>query len=43
MGKLNGYCLIVRDVDIEKVLIAKKIFFGEKNYKYFIDYWYNDH
>ena len=30
-----------RDVDIEKVLVSKKISFGEKNYKYFIGYLYN--
>ena len=29
------------DVDIEKVLVSNKIFFGEKNYKYFIGYLYN--
>ena len=27
-----------KDVDVEKVLISNKISFGEKNYKYFIDY-----
>ena len=26
------------DVDTEKVLVPKKISFGEKNYKYFIGY-----
>ena len=31
----------LRDVDIEKVLVSKKISFGEKNYKYFIGYLYN--
>ena len=30
------------DVDIEKVLVSNKISLGEKNYKYFIDYLYND-
>ena len=25
------------------VLVSNKIFFGEKNYKYFIDYLYNEH
>ena len=30
------------DVDIEKVLVSSKISFGEKNYKYFIGYFYND-
>ena len=33
----------MRDVDIEKVLVSNKILFREKNYKYFIDYLYNDH
>ena len=33
----------VSDIDIENVLVSKKISFGEKNYKYFIDYLYNDH
>ena len=32
-----------RHVDIEKVLVSTKIFFGEKNCKYYIDYLYNDH
>ena len=31
----------LKDVDIEKVLVSKKISFGEKNYKYFIGYLYN--
>ena len=31
-----------RDVDNEKVLVSNKIFFGEKNYKYFVGYLYND-
>ena len=30
------------DVDIEKVLVSNKISLGEKDYKYFIDYLYND-
>ena len=29
------------DVDIEEVLVSKKISFGEQNYKYFIGYLYN--
>ena len=29
------------DVDIEKVLVSNKIYFAEKNYKYFIGYLYN--
>ena len=31
----------LREVDIEKLLVSKKIFFGEKNYKYFTGYLYN--
>ena len=33
----------LKDVDIEKVLVSNKLSFGEKNYKYFIGYLYNDH
>ena len=32
----------LRDVDIKKVLVSSKISSGEKNYKYFIRYLYND-
>ena len=32
----------LKDVDIKKVLVSNKISFGEKNYKYFIGYLYND-
>ena len=32
-----------KDVDIEKVLVSRKISSGEKNYKYHIGYLYNDH
>ena len=32
----------LRDVDIKKVLISNKISFGEKNYKYFIGYLYDN-
>ena len=35
--------IFLRDVDIEKVLVSKKISFGEKNYKYFIEYLYDNH
>ena len=35
--------ILLKDVDIEKVLVSNKIYFGEKNYKYFIGYLYNDH
>ena len=31
------------DVDIEKVLVSGRMFFGEKNYKYFIGYLYDDY
>ena len=31
------------DLDIEKVLVSNKIFFGEKDYKHFIGYLCNDH
>ena len=34
--------IFLKDVDIEKVLVSNKISFGEKNYKYFIGYLYND-
>ena len=27
---------VLRDIDIEKVLVSNKFSFGEKNYKYFI-------
>ena len=33
---------LLKDVDTEKVLVSKKISSGEKNYKYFIGYLYND-
>ena len=32
-----------KDVDIEKVLVSKKIHFDEKTYKYFIGYLHKDH
>ena len=34
--------IFLRDVDIEKVLVSNKIFFSEKDYRYFIGYLYND-
>ena len=41
------YChktpIFLGDVDIEEVLISSKIFWGKKNYKYFIGFLYNDH
>ena len=33
----------MKDIDTEKLLVSNKISFGEKNYKYFIGYLYNDH
>ena len=35
--------IILEDVDIEKVLVSNKISSGEKNYKYFMFYLYNDY
>ena len=32
-----------KDVDIDEVLVSKKTSPGERNYKYFIDYQYNDY
>ena len=47
MRKNKFYCnktpIFLKDVDIEKVLVSKKTYFEEKNYKYFIGYLYNDH
>ena len=34
--------ILLEDVDIEKVLASNKISFGEKNYKYFISYLYDN-
>ena len=34
--------IFLKDVDTEKVLVSNKIYFGEKNYKYFIGYLYNN-
>ena len=39
----NKTPVFFKDLDIEKVLLSNKIFFGKKNYKFFIDYLYNDH
>ena len=33
--------IFLGDKDIEKVLVSNKIYFGEKNYKYFIGYLYH--
>ena len=35
--------VLLRDVDIEKVLFSNKTSLGEKNYKYFIGYLYHHH
>ena len=35
--------LFLKDVDLKKVLPSNKISFGEKKYKYFIDYLHNHH
>ena len=35
--------ILLGDVYIEKVLLSNKISFGEKNFKFFIGYFYNDH
>ena len=32
----------LKDVDIEKALVSNKFYFGEKNYKFFTGYLYND-
>ena len=34
--------IFLKDVDIEKALVSNKVSAGEKNYKYFIGYLYND-
>ena len=34
--------MFLEDVDIENVLVSNKVSFGEKNYKYFIGYLYDD-
>ena len=35
--------IFLKDVDIEKVLVSHEISYGEKYYKYFIGYLYNNH
>ena len=35
--------IFLKVVDIEKVLVFRKDFSGDKNHKYFIGYLYNDH
>ena len=34
--------ILLKNVDMKEVLVSNKISFGEKNYKYFIGYFYND-
>ena len=34
--------ILLKDVDIETVLVSNKFSFSEKKYKYFIGYLYND-
>ena len=43
MGGEGGLGGVGDDVDIEKVLVSKKTSFGEKNYKYFIGYLYDNY
>ena len=38
----NDFPISLKDVDIEKVLVSNKICSGEKNYKSFVGYLYND-
>ena len=38
----NTSLISLKDLDTEKVLVSNKISSGEKNYKYFIGYLYND-
>ena len=44
--KNKFYCnkipVFLKDEDIEKVLVSNKTSFGEKSYKYFIGFFYND-
>ena len=35
--------LFLEDVDTERVLVSTKVSSGEKNFKYFIGYFYNDY
>ena len=35
--------ILLKYIDIDKVLVCNKISSGEKNYKYFIGYLYNDY
>ena len=38
----NKSNIFSKNVDMDKVLVSSKTSFGEKNYKYFIGYLYND-
>ena len=38
----NKIPILLKDVDIEKVLVCNKISFGEESFKYFIGYLHND-
>ena len=45
--KKNKFCrnktpIFVKHVNIEKLLVSNKISFGEKNYKHYLHYFYND-
>ena len=39
----NKTSIFLKDVDIEGVLVSNRTSFGEKNYKFFIDYLYENH
>ena len=45
--KQKFYCrkspIFLKDVDVEKVFVSKRIFFGEKRYQYFIGSIYDDY
>ena len=47
IDKNKFYCykiaIPLKDADVEKVLVSKKISFGEKICKYFFGYLYNNH
>ena len=40
---LHNTPILLGDEDIEKVLVSNKVSFGEKNYKCFIGYLYDNH
>ena len=39
----NKTPIFFKDVDIDIVLVSNKISFGEKNFKYFVGYLYDNH